>query len=231
VEARQVRGEVVPFPLRPRAQAPLPVLDVRFRALIGEAGWASLPETVQARFGKRLDGGRTATYAGEVVECRMSRLGWLLAQIGRLIGAPLPLSRAAFVPASVCVTEDPASGGQYWTRIYGRRRGFPQVIHSSKRFAGPTGLEEYVGRGFGIALRIVAENGALHFYSDHYFVQLRRLRLRLPRWLEPGALRISHVDCNHGLFAFVLSVRHPRAGELVRQTAMFRERIDPEEGK
>jgi hypothetical protein len=230
VEARQVKGEVVPFPLRPRRRAPLPVSDVRFRALIGEAGWASLPEAVQARFGNRLDSGRTAIYAGEVVECRMSRLGWLLAQAGRLIGAPLPLSRAALVPASVCVTENRESG-QYWTRIYGCRCGFPQVIHSSKRFAGPTGLEEYVGRGFGIALRIVAENGALHFDSDHYFLQLAGLRLRLPRWLEPGALRVSHVDCNHGLFVFVLSLRHRLAGELVRQTAMFRERLDPEEGR
>ena len=128
----------------------------------------------------------------------------------------------------VSVTEDPSFGGQFWTRIYGRRRGFPQVIHSSKRFCGPTGLEEYIGRGFGIALKAEVANGALHFLSDHYFLSCLGLRLRLPRWLEPGALRVSHVDCNHGLFAFVLAVRHPLLGELVHQTAMF---ADPPEAR
>lgn len=223
------RSNVLPFPARTRREAPLPISDLRFRALIGEEGWARLSEAVQGRFGKLLEGGRIATYAGEVVECRMSRLGWLLAQLGRAIGAPLPLGRDEFVPASVSVTEDLAGGGQFWTRIYGRRRGFPQVIYSSKRFAGPTGLEEYIGCGFGIALTVVADQGALHFDSDHYFLRVTGLTLRLPRWLEPGALRVSHIDCNHGLFAFVLSLRHPLAGELVRQTAMFRERVDVEE--
>ena len=54
-----------------------------------------------------------------------------------------------------------------------------------------------------------------------------------PRWLAPGALRVSHVDCNHGLFAFVLALRHPLLGELIRQTAMFRDcvRAVPREGK
>lgn len=154
----------------------------------------------------------------------MSRCGRLLCQLVRLAGAPLPLSRDTFVPAAVSVTEDPASGGQFWTRVYGRRRGFPQVIHSSKRFAGPTGLEEYVGRGIGIALRLEVRDEALHFLSDHYFLKLGPARLRLPRWLSPGRMRVSHIDCGHGSFAFVLSLVHPLFGELVRQTAMFEER-------
>ena len=73
----------------------------------------------------------------------------------RLIGGPLPIDRASVhVPSVVTVTEDKASGGQIWTRIYGRRKGFPQVVHSSKRFAGPTGLEEYVGYGVGMTLTV-----------------------------------------------------------------------------
>lgn len=216
-------AEVIPFPVRTAAAGDDAIGDLRFRALVGEAGWAALPETTRRRFGGRVADCRTAVYAGEIVECRMNLAGWLLAQFCRLIGAPLPLSRDADTPALVSVTEDAGSGGQYWTRIYSRRRGFPQVIHSSKCFRGPTGLEEYVGFGVGIALRVEVADGALHFLSDHYFLRLGRLRLRLPHWLAPGRMRVSHIDCKHGLFAFVLRLEHPLFGTLVHQTAMFRD--------
>ena len=95
------------------------------------------------------------------------------------------------------------------------------MIHSSKRFAGPTGLEEYLGAGVGIALIASADDNAIHFRSDHYFLALGRMRLRLPRWLTPGALTVSHVDRPDGQFAFILSLRHPWLGELIRQTGLF----------
>ena len=219
------RAETNVIPLRRRAlRPPDPIADLRFRALAGEERWALLPLAVRVRFEHHIGPGATILYAGEVLECRMSRSGRLLAQLVRLIGAPLPLTRDTLVPAVVSVTEDAATGGQFWTRVYGRRRGFPQVIRSTKCFAGPTGLEEHIGRGIGIALSLSVEDGALHFLSDHYFLKLGRLRLRLPRWLSPGRMRVSHVDCGDGAFAFVLSLVHPLLGELVRQTAMFEER-------
>ncbi len=216
-------SNVIPFPSPGPVPPEAELGDLRFRALLGGQAWNALPEAVRTRFAKRVAGGRTALYAGEVIECRMSRCGWLFAQLTRLIGAPLPITRAIDVPASVAVSEDPEGGGQFWTRVYGRRRGFPQVIHSSKRFAGPTGLEEYIGRGFGIALTLAVENQGLHFLGHHYFFQAFGVRLRLPRWLEPGRLKVSHVDCNHGWFAFVLRLDHPWLGELIAQTAMFRD--------
>jgi hypothetical protein len=226
-ERRQ--AQVIPFPRRGPPAAPAPIGDLRFRTLAGEAAWDRLPEAVRARFERHIGAGAAILYAGEVVECRMNRCGRILSQLVRLIGAPLPLSRDACVPAAVSVTEDTGSGGQFWTRIYGRRRGFPQVIHSSKRFAGPTGLEEYVGKGIGIALRLEVEGEALHFLSDHYFLKLGRARVRLPGWLSPGRMRVSHIDCGRGWFAFVLALDHPWLGELVRQTVMFEERPSPGE--
>jgi hypothetical protein len=216
--------QLIPFPAARRTAPPADIGDLRFRTLVGEADWARLPEAVRRRFGKMLRTAAIAIYTGEIVECRMSRMGWLLAQVARLIGGPLPTRRDIFVPAAVAVTEDPASGGQIWTRIYGRARGFPQVINSCKSFSGPTGLEERIGGGVGIALNVAVDDEILHFVSDHYFIARGRLRLRIPRWLAPGRLRVSHVDCGHGLFAFVLELRHPWLGELIRQTAMFVER-------
>ena len=213
-------GRVVPA----REPAERPVLrDLRFRALLGAPAWSRLPPAVRERFSKRLQPGAAVTYVGEIVESRKLWPGRVLAQLCRLIGAPLPLYDDIGVPAVVTVTEDAACAGQFWTRMYGRRRGFPQVIHSSKRFAGPTGLEEYLGLGFGIALAVSADTQALHFHSDHYFFALGHRRLRLPQWLAPGALTISHVDRGAGWFAFVLSLQHPLFGELVSQTGLFRE--------
>jgi len=197
--------------------------DLRFRALLGAQAWALLPAAVCERFSKRLLPGAAVTYVGEIVASRKRWPGRVLAQLCRLIGAPLPLYDDIGVPAVVTVTEDAACGGQFWTRMYGRRRGFPQVIHSSKRFGGPTGLEEFLGRGFGIALRVSADHQALHFNSDHYFFAIGGRRLRWPRWLAPGLLTISHVDRGAGWFAFVLTLRHPLLGELISQTGLFRE--------
>ncbi|MBY8825678.1 DUF4166 domain-containing protein [Sphingomonas colocasiae] len=197
-----------------------------FRALLGAERWSALPAAVRARFRRRIAAGACVTYVGEVSECRMSRLGWLLANLARLVGAPLPLHRDTGVPACVTVTEDIAGGGQFWTRQYGRRDGFPQVIFSAKRFTGPTGIEEYLGLGLGVALRLAAEDGVLWFLSDHYFLRFGRLRLRFPRWLAPGRLAVGHVDCGGGRFAFTLDLIHPIAGELIHQLAVF---DDPEQ--
>lgn len=197
--------------------------DTRFRRLVGEAGWASLPEAVQLRFSKRLGEARVALYPGVIDTVRFSRAGRMLAQLCRLIGAPLPLHSDCGVPATVSVSEDGVSGGQCWTRIYGRSRGFPQVIHSAKRFAGPTGLEEYIGRGIGMALRVAVIEDGLEFRSDHYFLDIGRWRLRLPHWIGPGRTVVRHIDQGEGMFEFSLSLTHPLLGELVFQSALFRD--------
>ena len=197
--------------------------DLRFRALMAEADWAALPLPIRRRFSKRLANGRTAVYVGEVLETHMSRAGFLLAQAARLFGGPLPISRDAHVPSVVTVTEDIATQGQHWTRLYARRKGFPQVIHSSKRFAGPTGLEEYLGFGVGMALTLHVEGTALIFRAAGYFLQLLGRRFALPRWASPGALSVKHAELGDGRFQFELELIHPRLGLLVRQTAAFRE--------
>jgi hypothetical protein len=197
--------------------------DLRFRALLAEADWYELPLPIRRRFSKRLADGETAVYVGEILEMRLSRAGWLLAQLLRLIGAPLPTASDSGVPSVVTVTEEMATGGQIWTRLYARRRSFPQVVHSSKRFAGRTGLEEYVGYGIGMALKLEVEDGALVFRSEGYFFEALQRRFFLPIWATPGALSVTHAEIGDGRFLFILEIVHPRFGLLVRQSAAFRE--------
>lgn len=215
------------LPRRRRFAQPNPdaLGDLRFRRLLDPADWARLPVAVRARFSKRLRAGESASYDGVITQCAMSRAGALLAQACRLIGAPLPLEVTTGLAAVVSVTEDGAGGGQVWTRVYARARAFPQVIHSAKRFAGPTGLEEHIGSGFGIALRVEATAQGIRFVSDHYFVQAGPLRRRLPRWLAPGRLTIEHHDIGSGQFLFTLDLAHPLLGPLIRQQGLFRDRL------
>ena len=175
------------------------------------------------RSSKRLADGRTTVYTGEIAETRISRTGRFLAHLARLIGAPLPTSTDTHVPMIVTVTEDMASGGQIWTRLCTRRDGFPQIINSSKRFAGPTGIEEYLGYGISIAMTVHAEDGALVFRSAGYGVRVLGRYLRLPAWLAPADLVVTHAELGDGRFVFTLTVAHPRLGELIYQAATFRE--------
>ena len=200
-----------------------PLGDTRFRALLTADEWHALSTDVRRRFSKRVANERSIIYAGEVVDVRFSVCGWLLAQAVRLIGAPLPLHADIGVPAVVTVTEDIRAGGQIWTRLYARRRGFPQVIHTSKRFQGPTGLEEYIGYGVSMSLAVRVEEGAIVFRSVDYFVELFGRRWRLPALLSPGALTITHAEAGGGRFLFTLLLEHPLFGLLISQRALFRE--------
>ena len=201
--------------------------DSRFRDLVGASAWAALPAAVRRRFGKKMSGGASVVYKGQVTEMRMNLAGRVLAQLARLVGAPLPYDMSSKgQPAVVSVTEDIAGQGQFWIRQYGRAAGFPQVIHSSKRFSGPTGIEEYIGSGIGMALRIEADDGSLSFKSDHYFLQIGQRKLRLPRWVRPGDLTIIHRDLGNRKFLFSLSLKSRLLGELVHQDAQFHDLED-----
>lgn len=201
--------------------------DLRFRALLPSADWASLPLAVRRRFSKRMKGGATVVYRGRVETVEANLAGRILAQAARLVGGPLPLVRHPGASV-VTVTEDAVGQGQVWSRMYVRADGFPQVIHSAKRFAGSTGLEEHVGGGVGMALTVTAEDGALVFRNAFYFATVAGFRVRLPRWLEPGVLTIIHRDLGEDRFAFTLALDHPLLGRLLGQDAIFRDPPDDE---
>lgn len=198
--------------------------DDRFKHLLGARAWAVLPKAIQRRFSKQLLGDASLAYQGRVTQMRMNPVGRALACALRIIGAPLPFDGSSVGrSAVVTVTEDAATGGQYWIRQYGRAAGFPQMVGSSKRFAGPTGLEEYVGFGIGISLRLKGTKNGLYFISDRYFLKLGRLRLPFPRWAGPGSLVVGHEELGDGHFRFTLELAHPLFGQLIWQDATFRD--------
>ena len=197
--------------------------DTRFAALLSAEEWNALSPEVRNRFSNRVADEKSIVYAGEVIEARFSTWGWLLAQAARVIGAPLPLRADTHVPAVVTVTEDARVRGPVWTRLYGRRRGFPQIIQSSKRFEGPTGLEEYLGYGVGMSLAVHVEDGAIVFRSADYFIDVLGHCLTLPAILRPGDLTIKHAENGPHSFTFTLTLAHRWLGPLIFQRVLFRD--------
>lgn len=194
-----------------------------FRSLVDDADWQRLPTAVQARFERELAPGDSAAFVGEVASTRMSLFGRCWAQFARLIGAPLPLKAIERTAAAVIVTQDASADMQMWTRLYHETGRLPQVICSTKRFAGPTGLEECVGAGIGMALAVSVEHRALVFRSTEYFWRLGRVRLRIPDCLTPGRIAVIHREERAGRFSFTLIVTHPWFGETIHQVAFFRD--------
>lgn len=196
-----------------------------FERLLGCEAWSRLDADVRRRFNHAPVDDHPTLYAGTVTCTELSRAGRLLARLAAIIGTPLPETDGATGPASVSVSNAPSLGGQVWTRVYGRDGRFPQVVHSVKRFAGPTGLEEYVGRGIGMTLRVTVERGALVFSSVRYFLEWPRfaIRLYLPRWAEPGRMRIVHHPITGRTFRFTLDLEHRAFGHLIHQDCIFTE--------
>jgi hypothetical protein len=72
-----------------------------------------------------------------------------------------------------------------------------------------------------MALNIVVEDGALLFKSAHYFVMMGQRRWRLPQWLSPGDLTVTHRALDEKRFEFILDVKHRFFGQLLYQRAIF----------
>lgn len=195
--------------------------DPSFRRLLGELAWRRLAPAVRERFRWKPASGAQIHYVGEMLVVRSSRLGWVMAQLCRLIGTPLAPHRGIHVPVRVSLSLDRDGAGVVWRRLYrfpGRRA---VTCVSVKKATDAEGLIECVGGGIGMWLRLSERAGALNFRSTGYFWALGRRRLPLPDWLTPGALTVVHSDEGQGRFRFAISVVHPLFGETFFQDGVF----------
>jgi hypothetical protein len=211
-------------PAKLQRPGPRPPVTPDFATLLGPAAWASLPAAVQARFGTASHG-RTIIYEGEMV-VRANPVGWLFAQLCRLIGTPLAPWRGEAVPVRVDVHLD-RRGGLAWDRTYDFAGHRPVMVSSAKLMSPRGALMEVVRGGLGMTLAVTVEAGALHFRSLAYFASLGPLRLPLPLLLSPGRAHVIHTDAGGGTFRFTLIFTHPLFGETLFQDGLFR---DPPEG-
>jgi hypothetical protein len=194
--------------------------DASFRAILGEFSWRRLPEAVRRRFAWKPAPGRDIVYVGSMLEVNATRIGWLAAQLCRLVGTPIAPYRGTDVPVTVHLRLDADGHGIVWERIYHfPGRGPVRCVSVKKAVDG--GLVEVVGRRIGMRLALGERHGELHFRSTGYFWQTRRRRVALPAWLTPGEMHVVHADLGAGRFRFRISVTHRLFGRILYQDGIF----------
>lgn len=215
-------GRLFSAPVRVDAQADVPYSTIRNQ--LGEAAWARLNPNIRARFLADPKEGQVVAYSGRMHTVRRSKMGWLFAQLTRIIGNPLTPYAGSDVPMDVELTKRRGRKGVYWQRTYYYEGRKPFVVVSVKKESQSGEMLECVGGGFGMVLDVSEENAALHFRSRYFFWQAGVLRVRLPRWLAPGETHVAHEDLGGGDFVFRLSMVHAQLGETFFQEGVFRAR-------
>lgn len=200
------------------AQADRTRLRPDFQRLLGEAAWRRLPEAVRARFGSHADS-RAATYRGRM-KVKASRWGRYLACLCQLIGTPVAPFEGDDVPVEVRVY-DVAEGGTVWERCYDFDGRATVVVRSTKKLDDDGCLVEQLNAGLHMRLRVLEDEGALHFVSTGYFFEIAGLRVSLPDWFPPGRTHVVHEDCGDGRFRFTMHTEHPALGEMFFQSGIF----------
>ena len=197
--------------------------DPTFRQLLGEAAWQRLNPNVRARFAVKPDAGQVFTFTGVMDVVRRSWFGWLIGQVCRFIGTPVTPRQGRDVPTVVHIYRSSRGDGIVWERRYGFSGRAPVVVSSTKRADPPDGLLECASRGFAMRLRLFERDGAIHFASTGYCLDVGRWRLPIPGLLTPGYAHVVHSDEGNGWFRFTMSFRHRLFGETYFQEGLFRQ--------
>jgi hypothetical protein len=193
--------------------------SIDFERLVGSEGWLRLAPAVRERFGHRAASPERFTGTMHMVEA--SAAGLILARLCRLIGTPFAPYRGRDVPVAIRLHVDRTGEGIVWDRLYLYPQRPPVLVTSTKRMADDGGLLECVGGGFGMHLKVLEADGALHFVSRRYFWRVAGWRVALPHLVSPGLAHVTHADIGGGRFRFTMTIRHRWFGLLFHQDGIF----------
>ncbi len=190
--------------------------------LLGPAAWARLHPQVRARIAAQADGRRMQVYRG-AVQIRVTAMGWLFAQLARLVGAGFAPTRSRGLTLTARVGHSAELGGVVWERTYHRAGRQVMAVRSCKIRQPDGRLEEHMDRGMILLLDVHERASGLLFRSTGYVQRLWRWRVPVPAVLTPGRLDLTHHQQPDGRFRVVLSLHHPWFGEIFRQDGSFEE--------
>lgn len=190
-----------------------------FKSQLGDS-WHTLCDGIQKRFDADPTPKKPLAYKGTMTKVWCSAYGKLLAYLSYFTGALLPYC-GENIPVDILVfTKDDLPD------IFKRRNYFfpskkPFLFKSNMRLGKQNQVMEYVGFGLGMIIQIEAREGNLHFYSNHYFLQLGTKVITLPSFLTPGETYLVHENLSDESFRIEITINHKLFGPMYYQQGVF----------
>lgn len=194
--------------------------DETYRQILGRSAWNELRPEIRRRFSVKPESDGAISYKGQMQTVWLSPMGWLFAQVCRLIGTPLTTLCGKNVPVTVVLIPNAQLDGVTWLRRY-EFAGRDITVRSTKSHAAGNVLREHIGCGFSMRLSLAEQNGALVFSSEAYELRIPGGWLPIPALLTPGVTTVTHEQIEGDRFRFTLSVVHPLLGRTVYQAGEF----------
>lgn len=205
------------------AQSETSSLHNDFRSLV-EGGWHIVHPNVRTRMDQLLTSPSATIFEG--TGCvRHSAIGYLFAQLSRILGEPLVYGQGETVTTTVSVAPT-KNGLRCWHREFRFSDGSSQLVQTSKLVTPGQGLMDAVGaqgeKMLRTKMRIWAEGRSLCFESTRYFLHILNFNIPIPSFLTPGTLFAEHRDMEDGTFRYIMKFDHPIWGQTFYQDGIFK---------
>ena len=201
--------------------SPFCIADPVYWDILGDFAWSRLKPEVRQRFSVRPAAEQCVRYVGVMESVELSWMGWLFAQVCRLIGTPLAPFRGRNVQMRIELVQDKELNGVAWHRIYYFGRGRIFTVRSTKSKGSNGELIEHIGCGFSMRLKLSERGGNLVFTSTAYQFSIAARTFQIPALLTPGITTVTHEQIVGDRFRFSLSVNHPVLGTTIFQDGEF----------